>query len=900
MILRTLGGLALEDSGFTRPKPLLMLSYLALEGVRDRRHIGELFFGHAKDRMSSLRTTIKRLRQEAPGALETDGDPLRSSVECDAQRLLSNLEAGKLESCVEHYTGSFLAGIHLPDWSNELEEWVYTTREFIASRVRGAMLTLAEREASRSEFTIAATLAERACWLEGAPDPEPEEFIRFGTLFAAAQSPFLGRLRDQAKGFEIDLNLSPEDARERLLKARHEIATLRPSLPTRGTSFVGRVVERPQVEQALARSDVRLLTLVGPGGIGKTRLALEVARTAATNNEVVFISLEAMTSLKNLPNVVATTLGLRLNDNPDPFQALVKLLEEQNLLLILDSVEHLLAGAQYLPALLRQCPNLKLLVTSRERLSLEEEWVFHLGGLAIPASNATLEQALAFEAVQLFVLRAKRAQLNFNLTPDKLEFVLKICELVGGSPLGLELAAAWVRLMPVAEIAGEISHNLDFLQAANTDAPAKHHSLRAVFEQTWKRLNTTEQRVLARLTVFRGGFIREAANEVSGTNLSILSSLVDKSLIRASNTGRYDIHVLLHQFALEMLSKNPEDVERTRAAHGVFFLAFSERAREAIRQHKDEKHWTDRFDQELENIRAALTEWLERNETEMVLKCTTVLRNFWTRTGRSREARAWFSKAFNQNGRTSALVLENALAVNGEMAKNMGDYAQAQWLLEESLALSKIRDGANPLTLMFLGLIAQDTRDFEVAQTRFEQALVGFRKQGSLQGIAASLNNLGSILMFKGDLEQALVTYQEALRYKIEAGGDIDSVLINLGDLHCRLGNFESAQAYLLRGLKGYAKRGFHVHIPEALENLGELGAAQDRPYNASVLFGASSIHREAMNTPTPPHEQEQLEQAMTTARSALGEEAFDAAWSEGRAMTLEQAVAYASRTFEN
>jgi predicted ATPase/DNA-binding SARP family transcriptional activator len=898
MLLRTLGGLELQDSGFTRPKPLLLLGYLALEGGRDRRHIGELFFAQAKDRMNSLRTTLMRLRQEVPGVLEADGDPLRASVECDAQRLLSNLESGELELATAHYTGSFMAGVHLPDWSIELEEWVFTTREFIASRVRSALLTLAEREASRSDFTSAAQLAERACWLEGAPDPEPEEFLRLGALFTAGQSPFLGRLRDQAKGFEIDLNFSLEEARQKFLEPRPETSS-RSSLPTRGTTFVGRSIERPQIENALARSDVRLLSLIGPGGIGKTRLALEIAQASRITTTVAFVSLEAITTLTHLPNAIASILGLQLGDDPDPFQAVVKILEKQNLLLILDSVEHLLEGANYLPDLLRGCPNLKLLITSRERLGLEEEWVFHVGGLAIPTNNVTLEQALGFEAVQLFAQRAKRAQLSFNLTPDKLEFVLKICELVGGSPLGLELAAAWVRLMPTAEIADEIAHNLDFLEAANTDIPAKHQSLRAVFEQTWKRLNTTEQRVLARLTVFRGGFTREAANEVSGANLSVLSSLLDKSLIRVSDKGRYDIHVLLHQFALEMLSKNVEDFERTRVAHGNFFFAFCQRAGTAIRQMIEEKRWTERVDQDLENIRAALTEWLERDDTETALKHLTILRNFWSRTGRAREARDWFSKALHQVGNTSDLGRENALTVYGEIAMMLGNYLEAQVLLEESLALSNVRGIERPLTLLHLGLIAQETLNFEVARTRFEQALVGFREKGIVQGIASSLNNLGSIQMFRGDLEQALATFQEALHYKIESGGDVDSVLINLGVLQHRLGNLKSAQKYLLQALKGLIERGFHIHIPNALENLGKLAAMQEHPESASVLFGAALIHRETMNSPIPLDERELLEIAIANTRSALGEEAFDIAWSEGRAMTFEQAVAYAVDTFE-
>jgi tetratricopeptide (TPR) repeat protein len=348
-----------------------------------------------------------------------------------------------------------------------------------------------------------------------------------------------------------------------------------------------------------------------------------------------------------------------------------------------------------------------------------------------------------------------------------------------------------------------------------------------------------------------------------------------------------------------MLSKNIEDFERTRVAHGAYFLAFSQRAREAIRQYDDEKRWVERFEQELENIRAALTQWLERGDTETALKSLTVLRNFWTRTGRSREAQTWFSKAFNQNGNTSVLTLDGALAVSGEMAMNLGDYVKAKWLLEESLKLTEARGGSEPLKLILLGSIAQETLDFEAAQVRFEQALVGFREKGIVQGIAASLNNLGSLQMVRGDLDHALATFQEALHYKIESGGDDTFVHINLGELQHRLGNLESAQTYFLQALKGLVKRGVYVHTLRVFECLGELAVSQDRPRNASVLFGTASIHREIMNSPTPPYERDQLEKATTTARLALGEEAFNAAWSEGRAMTLEQAVAYAIDTFE-
>jgi predicted ATPase len=892
MILRTLGGLELLESTFTRPKPLLMLGYLALEGARDRRHLGELFFAQAADRMNSLRTTLKRLRHEAPGTLEADGDPLRASVECDAQTVLTHLDAGELEMGIERYAGPFLAGVHLSDWSVELEEWVFATREFIASRVRGALLTLAERLAQRSEFVAASKLAERACWLEGAPDPEPEEFTRLGALLIAGESPLLGRLRDQARGFEIEFVWSLEVARVMLGAADAQIT--RSSLPTRGTSFVGRAIERPQIESALARTDVRLLTLVGPGGIGKTRLALEVARNATMHGDVAFVSLEAMTSLVHVPNAVAVAFGEKLSETADPFHGLTRLIAERSVLLVLDSVEHLLEGAAHLPGLLRDCPKLKLLVTSRERLGIEEEWVFPVGGLAVPGAGTALEEALKFEAVQLFAQRAKRARLSFNLSDEKLPAILRTCELVGGSPLGIELAAAWVRLLPVAEIEAEISRNLDFLETTNTDAPQRHSSVRVVFEQTWARLSATERQTLARLAVFRGGFPREAASEISGASLTVLSSLVDKSLVRVAANGRYDLHVLLGQFALERLIENPSDFERIKQTHERFYLRFSARASEAILHLNDEKRWIESLRLELENLRSAFTNALEHGRSESVMHAASAMRLYWGRTGRAREGRDWLTKSFDPQGNLE--VREQALSVMGELAMDMGDYTEAKRLLEESLQLQATHSWASPLHHLHLGNIAMRTGDLETARHRYEEALLGFRESHELHGLASSLNNLGTVMLRSGDPSGARAAYEESLRLKLEVGGDVEGLLKNMGNLSRQLGHYDTARTQLLDALNGLFKRGFDVMIPTVLEGLGFLSMDELQRHRAAVLFAAAAHQREELKAPNPPAEQRELEEGISAACDALGEAEFAIAWAQGWAMTLEQAVAHAIR----
>jgi len=608
---------------------------------------------------------------------------------------------------------------------------------------------------------------------------------------------------------------------------------------------------------------------------------------------VAFLSLERVSSLRDLPSALAMALGRSLPEDQAPLAALVSVLEKQALLLVLDSAEHLLEGVPYLSELLRQCPRLSLLVTSRERLGLEEEWAWTVEGLAVPPEGAGFEDALGFEAVQLFLHRAKRTRLNFGFGPADLPPVRRICQLVGGSPLGIELAAAWVKLMSVSEIAVEIGRDLDFLESTDREVDARHHSLRAVFEQTWERLSSAEQGVFSRLSVFRGGFTRQAAGAMAGASMSTLARLVDKSLIRVAENGRYDIHLLLQQFARERLAHSAKTQATTSDAYGHFLLEFSAQVYAALRRFEDEKLWITRVEQDLENIRVALTAWLGRGETESALSCVVNLRNFWVYTGRMREARMWFARGLASGVGAPGLVVQRALAVDGEMAYLTHDYGEAQKRLEQALALGEVTGQSVALPLLHLGGLAKDMGDLENARLRFEQALHLFRAGGSLPGIAAALNNLGIVLTQLGDYPQALNTFEQALHAKREAGGDTDFVFKNLGDLHGHLGHLETAKSFHLQALHGFVQRGIHHEIPEVLESLAWVLSKQNQPHRAAVLLGAVEFQREAMNTTQGRSSLEALAQSLESIRTALGEESFAAAWAEGRALTLEDAVLY-------
>ncbi len=573
MLLRTLGSPSLEGTDLKRPKLLTLLAYLALEGPAQRGHLADLFYLHTQDPRDSLATALRNLRRDAQGTIDTDGDHVSTRVPCDANSLIEMLEAGRHQQAVDTYRGRFLEGLNL-NLGEELEEWLYTTREQLAARIREALLTLAEREASQGQFQAAAKRAEQAYFLAGAPEPEAKHFERLFSLLTAGESLRAEEVRKEGEGFGLTLTLTRGEARSQLLRQSTREDSARHNLPQRATRFVGREEERGKLGELLAEPSCRLLTTVGPGGIGKTRLAIEVARDQRESfpDGVVFAPLVALTGAASLPTVVAGALGLTLSGQEDARSVVKRFLAEKRLLLVLDNFEHLLEGTSFVRELIDHCPGLKLLVTSRERLNLQHEWVFTLEGLAYPEEGTTLGGAESFDAVQLFLQRARQAHHGFSLTADVPPAVMRICQLVAGMPLAIELASSWLRALPAGDIVRELERGIDLLESPVRDVPGRHRSVRAVFDHSWTLLSVEEREVLRRLSVFRGGFRREAAAVVAGASLPVLARLVDTSLLRMSTEGRYDRHPLLAQYTREKLAGRPEEKAEAEQKHGSYYL----------------------------------------------------------------------------------------------------------------------------------------------------------------------------------------------------------------------------------------------------------------------------------------------------------------------------------------
>jgi predicted ATPase len=682
MVLRTLGGLTLEGSTLGRPKPLLLLAYLALEGAQDRKHLSELFWPEAANPMLSLRTALTQLRQSAPGAFEGESR-LRATVACDARRFLEALEKGELERLQELYTGAFLKGFFLRELSAELEEWVYGTRESLAAQYREGLLKLAEGMESSHALEVA-KLAEEAYWLAGAPEPEPEQVVRTYRLLVAGGNARAREVKAEAESFGLELDILPEVVKTALEPEKKPPALL-PTLFSRPTSFIGRELELAELRNLLAQEDCSLVTVLGAGGAGKTRLALKFAQEALEHETfadgVYFADLMALADPELVPAAVAAALHGAL-PGKQPLAELSGLLRDKRALLVLDNFEHLVFAAGMLAEVLKHCPNLKLLVTSRERLNLSAEWVYGLEGLRYPKSpfiRGDVEQSVNwgdFDAVRLFVQRARRSRCDFD-PQGHLLHILKICRLVDGSPLGIELAAAWVRVMTPEEIAAEIAHNLDLLQSVERDASERQQSIRASFEHSWKLLSEKEQEALRRFAAFRRSFTQEAARQVTGASFMVLSSLVDKVMLSRDTNGRYHRHPLIIQFMDEKARAHPEEAAAMLARHSAYYLSFLARQLEEGPQV---------LEVELDNLRDAWRFVVMKKDETALNNALPLLDRLYTLMGRYGEAEAVFALAA-EGLEEGTLTWARVLARQGKHYPFLGQYKKSRALLETSLAV---------------------------------------------------------------------------------------------------------------------------------------------------------------------------------------------------------------------
>ena len=662
------------------------------------------------------------------------------------------------------------------------------------------------------------------------------------------------------------------------------------NLPAHITSFVGRERELEEVKSLL--ESTRLVTLTGPGGIGKTRLAQEAAsqHLEAFADGVSFVPLAPLRSTDGVVPTMAESLGFSFSSPDNPKRQLLTFLREKQTLLVLDNFDQLLDGAPLLSDILQAAPNLKIIVTSREQLNLHGETVFNIQGLDFPGPEVPGD-LLEYSSVDLFVQSAMRAKAGFAPGTDEVKHVAQICRLVQGMPLALELAATWVTTLTCQEIAAEIKHGHDILQVELRDLPERQRSIRAVFDYSWSLTPPEEREIYKKLAVFRGGFTRAAAEKVTGAALKSLSSLVSKSLIWHRSSGRYEMHELLRQYAEERLATTSGALEAVSDLHCAYFAEFLHQRRRDVQGESQLTAYKE-IEEDVDNIRAGWNWAVAHGRFDDLAKqAPTLLLLFETRSW-YQEGLDSFAKAVEATTRVSRsgkyrLAIGRLLDGQSHFATRLGEYDEALTLLKESEAVFRELDHRQELadTLTRLGAaefylgnyeradkvlreclhICKEFEDpwplawtsfwsgrvnyalgrFEEAEQLLLSAITVHRQLGDRMPLTDALVVLGWTTHKLGKYEDAIRLENEALSTATEFGSPhrIAWALLSLGKLETAQGDFQDARLHLHEALQG-AIEIMSVRLQlDALVGIGELLVREGDTERAREILSLISRH---------------------------------------------------------
>ena len=853
-------------------KTRALLAYLALTPNTPLRReaLAGLLWPDQPDALArqNLRKTAGRLRhtldEHNPGLAERlleltkqtmsldaahcDADVLQFRAHLETARRHPHASLGQcancltgLEAAVELYRrGELLAGLSLPD-AAPFEEWLRLEREHLYQQQLGTLDQLATAYEQQGAFEMARTFAERQTQLE----PWREEAHRQLMRLLAAQgmrAEAIAQYQACCRILQEELGVEPAAETEALLTrimegslpvaaSRAEASRPQP-WPRPAGPLIGREAELGNIINLLEEPGCRIVTITGLGGIGKTSLAAAVGERLAQAppawlpDGIFFVPLAEVANASLLPAAIAEAVGVAVNQRQSTAVQVDQFLRHSAMLLILDNFERLAQEADWLRDLTAKATHLKLLITSREPLNWQGEWRFPLEGLAYPADEAGPGQ---YEAAQLFVQAARQVRPDFALTAENRADIARICQLVHGWPLALQMAAAWVPMMKCRAIADQISASLDLFTTSLRDVPPRQRSIRVIFEHTWASLSPGEQAGLARLAVFRGGFTLAAATVVAGTSPVSLRDLVDKALVRIEDRGgRYNMHEVLQQFAREKAQADSAALEAAQQAHSQYFLDLLYREGDRLN--------TTEFPAALGVIRADIDNvrqaWLwaaSRQPPEALTRNLSHMARYYESSGQPQEAAAFFRQTIQvleaAGAAQPAALTAHLLYHVANSLLTAGQYVESMGACQAARELAQSLDEVDLTNQVYIteSYIYREQGQYEHAHAVLTAAIDYSQARGDRLGVARTLQAQGNTYWSEGTYDQARQCYESGRQIHAQLGNESAMAVLtgNIGVVHWRQGQFQQALANYQVALAAMRKEGHASRVAVWLGNIG-------------------------------------------------------------------------------